>query len=102
MASLNLTAGEACIRNSSFHSACKYFTCGLKLLPEECWECEYSLTLNLHDAAQEALFVTGDFDTLRKLIAKVISNATTFDDKLNSCKLFGFCGEFCISMNIHV
>jgi len=84
VARLNLLAGEACIKNSSFHSAGDYFTIGIKLLPEECWESEYYLALNLYDAAQEALFVTGDFPTLRQLNAEVITKATGFDDKLNS------------------
>eukprot|EP00571_Detonula_confervacea_P007895 CAMPEP_0172331684 /NCGR_PEP_ID=MMETSP1058-20130122/62053_1 /TAXON_ID=83371 /ORGANISM="Detonula confervacea, Strain CCMP 353" /LENGTH=1323 /DNA_ID=CAMNT_0013048953 /DNA_START=104 /DNA_END=4075 /DNA_ORIENTATION=+ len=83
-AKLNLLAGETCIKTSSFHSAADYFTSGIKLLPEDCWEFEYNLTLNLHDAAQEALFVIGDFHKLRLLSAEVITKAKKFDDKLNS------------------
>jgi len=84
VARLNLMAGESCIKTSSFHSAADYFTNGIKLLPGECWECEYNLTVKLHDAAQDAVFATGDFPTLGLLNSRVIANAKNFDDKLNS------------------
>ncbi|KAL7541825.1 hypothetical protein ACHAXR_011258 [Thalassiosira sp. AJA248-18] len=84
VAQLNYMAGEQALKSSSFNSAADYFTRGVKLLPEDCWEHEYPLAINLHDAAQEALFVTGDFPMLRLLSAEVIAHAKKFDDKLNS------------------
>lgn len=86
VARLNLLAGETSIKNASFYSAAEYLTLGVKILPDTSWEEEYALTLNLHDAAQESLFVSGDFHTLRQLSATVIAKATSFDDKLNSCE----------------
>jgi len=87
VAKLNLVAGETCIKTSSFSSAADYFTRGIKLLPENCWESdEYNLVVRLYDAAQEALFVTGNFPMLQKLGADVIAKAKKFDDKLKSCE----------------
>ena len=86
VARLNLMAGESSIKTSSFHSAVDYFTAGIKLLPAECWKFEYDLTAKLHDAAQDAVFATGDFPKLSLFISKVITNAKNFDDKLNSCE----------------
>ena len=99
VARLNLMAGESCIKASSFHSAADYFTNGIKLLPGECWECEYNLTVKLHDAAQDAVFATGDFPTLGLLNSRVIANAKNFDDKLNSCEWLGCALEFCYSLH---
>lgn len=86
VAQLNCTAGEQALKSSSFHSAADYFTHGIDLLSNDCWDSNYGLALNLHDAAQEALFVTGNFAALRELNSEVITHAKTFDDKLNSCK----------------
>ena len=77
-------AGQSCIKTSSFHSAADYFTTGIKLLSEDCWEREYDLTLKLHDAAQDAVFTTGDFPTLGLLNSKLIANARNFEDTLKS------------------
>lgn len=86
VARLNLLAGETSIKNGSFYSAAQYLTIGVKILPDTCWEKEYALALNLYDAAQESLFVSGDFHTLRQLSDMVIAKARSFDDKLNSCE----------------
>ena len=47
-------------------------------------EANYSLTIRLHDAASEALFVTGDFSTLSSVINSPLVNAHSFEDKLNA------------------
>lgn len=67
----------------------QYFLSGIKLLPHGCWESgesEYEFAIEIHNAAQNALFATGDFRTLTLLGTKVISNAKKFDDKLISYK----------------
>ena len=80
---LNLDAGEKALGTSAFHSASKYFLQGLQLLPPNSWRVRYNLTLQLYDAASEALFVTGDFKTLFALIDQPLTNARCFEDTLN-------------------
>ena len=80
---LNLDAGEKALGTSAFHSASKYFLQGLQLLPPDSWRVRYNLTLQLYDAASEALFVTGDFKTLFALIDQPLTNARCFEDTLN-------------------
>jgi predicted ATPase len=43
----------------------------------------YNLTIGLHDAASEALYVTGDFSRLAALAEKPLKFARSFEDKLN-------------------
>ena len=91
VAQLNYNAGEQALKSTLFHMAAEYFTRGIDLLPtEDCWESAYDLSLSLHDAAQEALFVTGNFTVLRQLNTEVTTHAKSFDDKLNSCKFSFF------------
>ena len=86
IADLNLRAGKLSILTSSFHSAAEYFMNGIALLPDECFEHQYNLSVELHNAAQGALFATGDFTMMNSLSSKVLTNACCFDDKIFSCE----------------
>ena len=84
LAQLNLDAGERAISQSAFSCAEKYLLTGLSLLGPDSWENQYyDLTLQLHDAASEALYVTGNFGELSALASKPLIHARTFEDKLN-------------------
>ena len=87
IAELNLMAGKICIRTLSFHSAARYFTNGIALLPGDCFENEYQLSLELHDLAQNTLSMTGDFDKMSSLASRELSHAKCFQDKVNTCEL---------------
>jgi len=80
---LNLSAGEKALTASAFHSASKYLLKGLSLLGPGSWDTKYNLTLRLFDAASEALYAIGNFPRLSTLIDEPLSNARTFEDKLN-------------------
>jgi predicted ATPase len=71
------------ISSSAFHSASRYFITGLALLEHDSWDMHYNLTIGLHDAASEALYVTGDFSRLAALAEKPLKFARSFEDKLN-------------------
>ncbi|KAL7554265.1 hypothetical protein ACHAWF_017700, partial [Thalassiosira exigua] len=86
IAQLNYLAGESCIKASSFPSAAQYFMSGIRLLPDRCWDKEYNLTVQLYNAAQDALFAMGALSSLRTLTSTLISNAKEFDDKVHSYK----------------
>jgi predicted ATPase len=82
VAHLNLKAGEKAIKSSSFHSAVGYLKSGLLLLGDDAWEDQYDLIIQLHDAVSEALFVSGEFSTLRSLAEAPLAKARCFEDKL--------------------
>ena len=83
LAELNLDAGEKALRQSAFESCSKYILTGLSLLGEDSWETKYDLTLQLHEAATEALFVTGDHAQVLRLTSAPLAKARSFEDKLN-------------------
>ena len=86
IAELNLMAGKSCTKTSSFHSAAEYFTNGIALLPDDCFDNDYGLSIELYDSAQNALYLTGDFTMMSLLSSKLLENAKCFDDKVNSCE----------------
>lgn len=83
LAELNLDAGEKALRQSAFESCSKYILTGLSLLGQDSWQTKYDLTLKLHEAASEALFVTGDHAQLLQLTSAPLAKARSFEDKLN-------------------
>ena len=82
IAELNLLAGKLSYETSSFHSAAEYFMNGIALLADECFEHQYDLSIELHNAGQGALLATGDFAMLKSLSSKVLTRARCFKDKI--------------------
>ena len=65
----------------SFHSAAKYFVCGIKILSDESWGDNYDLTLDLHRMAGKALLVIGD-ERINTVVANILANAKCFEDEV--------------------
>eukprot|EP00984_Skeletonema_dohrnii_P035653 scaffold35674_cov150-Skeletonema_dohrnii-CCMP3373.AAC.1 len=83
-AQLNLHAGQKAMSSLSFHSAAKYFICGIKILGDEFWGDNYDLMLSLHQKALEALFAIGDCESMDTIAANILANATCFEDEVNA------------------
>mmetsp|Transcript_37175 Transcript_37175/g.83539 ORF Transcript_37175/g.83539 Transcript_37175/m.83539 type:complete len:1332 (+) Transcript_37175:185-4180(+) len=83
VAQLNLQAGEKALSSSAFQSASEYLLAGISFLDTESWSTDYDLALRLYDAASEALFVVGEFDTLMTIVEEPLRMAKCFEDKLN-------------------
>jgi predicted ATPase len=84
VAELNLIAGKQTLKTFTFSSAAAYLLSGIELLPDDCWEHKYNLSLNLYNGAIEASYNAGDFGRLRSLVSKTLAKANTFKDKLNA------------------
>lgn len=82
VAGLNLNAGQKAKASSAYQPAVRYFTTGLALLPQKAWQTEYELTLQLHIAALEGAYLTGDFYRMDELSEIVLRYAQTLSDKL--------------------
>ena len=80
-AQLNLRAGQKAMSSRSFHSAAKYFVCGIKILSDESWGVNYDLTLDLHRMAGKALLAIGD-ERIKTVAANILANATCFEDEV--------------------
>ena len=77
LAELNLMAGERAKVSTAYASALGYLAAGRALLPEDCWEQRYRLTLALELQRAECEFLTGDFaaaeERLSTLSARVLN-----------------------------
>ena len=76
VAKLNLSAGQKAKAATAYAAATEYLQMGLNLLPEDSWNCQYKLTLSLHEEAAEAAFLSGNFGLMQSFI-KVVQNHTT-------------------------
>ncbi|MDJ1184653.1 EAL domain-containing protein [Roseofilum casamattae] len=82
LAQLNLMAGEKAKSCTAYLSAFEYFLKGLELLDEDCWQTQYSLTLNLYLEATEVSYLTGNFELMKQYGEIVISRAENVLDTI--------------------
>ena len=87
LAQLNLIAGQKAKASAAFAGARGYFSIGLELLPETCWQQEYDLTLSLHVEATEAEFLNTNFDRGEDLAQIILERGKTLLDKVKVYEL---------------
>lgn len=84
VAKLCLRAGERSVYMSSFQSAFVYLVRGIELLGTQCWRDNYSLSLEMYNAAVEVAFCAGCFDDVHSFVGEVLMHAACFDDTLRA------------------
>lgn len=82
LAHLNLRAGRKARTATAYVSATNHLLVGLSLLPADCWQTHYSLTLALHHDLAEIAYLTGDFARLEQWAGPVLERAVTLLDKV--------------------
>jgi predicted ATPase/signal transduction histidine kinase/CheY-like chemotaxis protein len=82
LAQLNLNAGKKARNSTAYTAASVYLQTGIELLPHNCWEIQYQLTLDLHVAAAEAAYLHGDLDGMEKMATEVLQSARTILDRV--------------------
>lgn len=83
-ARLNLAAGKIAIRASSYKQARAYFEAGISLLHANHWDKQYSLSLQLYEYSGLVCFMDGKIDGVTSRLNAILSNAKSFDDKINT------------------
>lgn len=73
----NLAAGKAAKAAVDPSSALQYFRSGIELLPQQCWQEHYRLTLKIHTEAVEAAYLCAQYDEMEQLAIAVLNQATT-------------------------
>jgi len=68
-------------KNSAFDSAAVYFKAGYKLLGPSGWGIDQQTMLTLCSQGANACFLSGDLDTMNKLLAEVLSQDISIQDK---------------------
>ncbi len=69
LAHLNKQAGAKARVSAAYDVAMTYLDTGLQLLPPQCWQNQYELSLELHQLAAEVTYLSGNHDQLKKLLA---------------------------------
>jgi predicted ATPase/signal transduction histidine kinase len=79
---LNLTVGRKAKSATAYAAAIAYFNTGIELLEENCWESQYALTLALHEAKADAIYLNGEFEKLDEVVNLTLDSAKTLLDKI--------------------
>ena len=77
VAEINLRAGRKAKASAAYASACGYLTAGMALFDDQDWTSRYELLFGLWRDDAECELLRGNFDTAERLIATLLSNATS-------------------------
>lgn len=83
LARLNLKAGKKARISSAFDTAFSYFNSGIRLLPEESWEIDYYLTLEMYNEAADISCLIRQYKQAETFYSEIFNNARSMDDKVN-------------------
>lgn len=72
---LNYRAGIKAKKSAAFSAALNYYSYGLQLLGEDCWETDYENTYNLFLEKAETEFLTARFESAEKLYTFIYEKA---------------------------
>ncbi|MBE9118140.1 AAA family ATPase [Lusitaniella coriacea LEGE 07157] len=82
LAQLNLLAGHKAKASTAYAAAKNYLEIGINLLSSNCWQDQYSLTLNLYKSVAETAFLNGHFEAMQQWISTIIENSKTLLDRI--------------------
>jgi PAS domain S-box-containing protein len=82
IAKLNLMAGQKARASAAFRAVFKFLTTGIKLLADDCWQCQYHLSLALYESAAETAYLCCDFEQMEQFSSIVQQQARTLLDKV--------------------
>ncbi|KAL7465012.1 hypothetical protein ACHAXS_006522 [Conticribra weissflogii] len=83
IAQLNLRAGKKAIQHSSFMSAHSYLKVGVELLPEDSWENQSKLSVDLYFLLSKAAYALGLIDDANTMLKTTIEKVKKLEDKLD-------------------
>jgi len=82
LARFNLEAGYKARKGTDYNRAEHYFTLGLAILPDDCWESDYGLTVNLARQQGECLFLIGDLAGSEAAFRKILQQSLDILDRV--------------------
>ncbi len=90
VASLNYKAGIIAMNRSDYETASHYFNLASQMLPDDHWESNYELSLQLNIASAKAAYSTGDTAKSEAELNVILKEATCIEDKLDAYSLSAF------------
>lgn len=82
LARLNLLAGRKAKASAAYPAALNYLQVGLRLLDPTAWCTQYELTLQLHEVAADAAYLSGEFEVAEQLIKTIFTQARSYADQI--------------------
>ncbi|MDZ8185002.1 MAG: AAA family ATPase [Nostoc sp. ChiSLP02] len=82
LARLNLKAGRKARVATAYTAAFEHFLTGIDLLPQQCWQTQYALTLALYEGAAEAAYLSGNLEQMTQFAAVILEQANCLLDKV--------------------
>lgn len=80
VAALNRQAARRAQQSAAFHASFNYCAAGIALLPEDAWQTDYDLALDLYTRYAQAAYLTGDQETQRDATNTVLDYARSVLD----------------------
>ena len=79
---LNLQAGRKAIVSAAYRAALDYLNQGINLLPEDAWQQDYDLTLDLHQQRLEAAYFNTEFEQLKTWGKVILRHSASVLDQI--------------------
>ncbi|MBD2448128.1 AAA family ATPase [Nostoc sp. FACHB-152] len=87
LADLNLMAANRALLAAAFEPAYNYFSQGISLLPVDCWQQQYQLTLGLYTGAAQAACFCTKFVEMKALVDVALTKIDNINDKIKIYEL---------------
>lgn len=87
LATLNLTAGRKAKTANAYEAAVRYLRVAMELLPADCWQSQYDLTLAIYELTAKSEYLNINYEVSKKLVNIVLQEAKTILDKVNAYEL---------------
>lgn len=81
LSDLNFHSGNKAMEALATEAANEYFRLARELLPENCWETQYSRTFEIYQKAGKTELMCGNYGNSEKLLEQLLENAKTDLDK---------------------
>ncbi|MEG3842579.1 AAA family ATPase [Microcoleus sp. herbarium14] len=87
LAQLNLTAGRKAKAANAYEAAVRYLRVAMELLPADCWQSQYELTLAIYESTAEVEYLNINYEVSKKLVDIILNKAKTILEKVNAYEL---------------
>jgi len=84
IAELNVDAGQKAKKSSAFEPAYRYFKTALSILPEDCWQQYYALSLKASNEAAETAYLSSHDREMERICKVILQNTNTLLDKVKA------------------
>ncbi len=87
LAQLNLTAGRKAKAAAAYEAAVRYLRVAMGLLPADCWQSHYELTLAIYESTAEAEYLNINYEDSKNLVDIVLQKSKSLLEKVNVYEL---------------